>query len=174
MDKIKAENANSMRESCQLYHFIKQNDIFQTFQEGEVSFNPTYKRKKNENTFVNKNAQPPSWTDRIFYRSHNRENLVLKSYSSLEEVFGSDHRPVKADFDLFLEYPFYFSDPFEVNNVMPCSVMIQNMILEFDYQKIVSLYDFLNIEVNEGAGIKILFQAEFLCETKELKIQIKD
>jgi len=55
---------------------------------------PTYKRSIEENFYINKKNQAPSYCDRILYKNNvQSENQVLY-YDCQEGVLGSDHRPV--------------------------------------------------------------------------------
>jgi hypothetical protein len=84
--------------------------MFQTFQEGKISFQPTYRRDRLTSSYSNKKGQSPSWTDRIFHRSASGEGIQLLSYRSHEEVFGSDHRMVQADYRVKVEMPFVLQE----------------------------------------------------------------
>jgi len=66
------------------------------FQEGEISFAPTYKLIAGKDLYMVK-GRIPGWTDRIIYREGGA--LKLKSYDSNNEIKFSDHRPVFAQFE---------------------------------------------------------------------------
>jgi len=40
----------------------------------------------------------PAWTDRILYKIEDENTLeaTLHSYESIDQIYGSDHKPVKA------------------------------------------------------------------------------
>ncbi|KAL5071979.1 hypothetical protein RYX36_022866, partial [Vicia faba] len=40
----------------------------------------------------------PAWTDRILFKIEDSDNIevTLHSYESLNQIYGSDHKPVKA------------------------------------------------------------------------------
>ena len=71
-------------------------------------FNPTYKREHNEEGYLNKKEQPPSWTDRILIKNNWNSKLRIIQYSCLEDFYGSDHRPVFAELEIPLKLPDYF------------------------------------------------------------------
>ena len=90
--------------------------VFRGFQEGDISFPPTYKYDKRSNQFdTSTKGRCPAWTDRILFTSKNNnqdivdENvntssswgLRLKEYFSVD-IRSSDHRPVVAQFDCSL------------------------------------------------------------------------
>jgi hypothetical protein len=46
-------------------------NVFVEFEEGKISFMPTYKFKKESNEYDREKLRIPSWCDRILYRSEN-------------------------------------------------------------------------------------------------------
>uniref|UniRef100_A0A7S4LHD9 Inositol polyphosphate-related phosphatase domain-containing protein n=1 Tax=Eutreptiella gymnastica TaxID=73025 RepID=A0A7S4LHD9_9EUGL len=84
----------------------KKGNVFNGFQEGAISFNPTYKYHKEDGKATNQydksgKARIPAWTDRILYKTNfpfNPSSLTLNKYYSLEKesLRVSDHRPVVA------------------------------------------------------------------------------
>lgn len=40
----------------------------------------------------------PAWTDRILFKIEDENDMeaTLHSYESMDEIYGSDHKPVKA------------------------------------------------------------------------------
>jgi hypothetical protein len=64
------------------------------YYEYEIRFPPTYKRNKFEAGYFNKKNQAPSYTDRILFKNNTSNPVHLHSYNSLDNVYGSDHRPV--------------------------------------------------------------------------------
>lgn len=73
------------------------------YAEGEIRFLPTYKRSKVDDSFFNKKDQAPSYTDRVIYKNNTVTPINTHNYTSLEDVYGSDHRPVIFDFDMELK-----------------------------------------------------------------------
>jgi len=62
-----------------------------TFQEGQITFNPTYKYDPNSDVYdTSKKLRVPSWTDRILFRGQEIE----LDYYNRQEFQLSDHRPV--------------------------------------------------------------------------------
>ena len=79
--------------------------IFSGFAEGVLSFKPTYKLDKESDDYdTSPKRRIPSWTDRILFKSCSsfKEGIILRSYSSIESIKTSDHRPVVAQFDISL------------------------------------------------------------------------
>ena len=72
------------------------------FQEGEIAFAPTFKRAPYDNTTF-KLKRNPAWTDRIlYYAEHGLQQLKLEAYDANNLVSLSDHRPVFAQFHLYV------------------------------------------------------------------------
>lgn len=62
--------------------------------EQEIKFKPTYKHIKYEPGYFNKKNQAPSYTDRILFKNNTSNTVLYNNYTSLDHVYGSDHRPV--------------------------------------------------------------------------------
>jgi hypothetical protein len=99
--------------------------VFDRFQEGRITWGPTYRFDKEKNVFSNKRAQAPSYTDRIVWRSlPGVANFVRQcSYSSVPTCFGSDHRPVCAHFLFVTMRPFTGLSPLSIlQDVAPATL----------------------------------------------------
>lgn len=72
--------------------------VFRGFEEGPLTFAPTYKYDPGTQTFDSSHKQrTPSYTDRILYKcKRNGENGTLEclEYTSVPSVCTSDHKPV--------------------------------------------------------------------------------
>jgi len=80
---------------------LKGNSIFKGFEEGDIGFAPTYKFELFSQEVNTEKKRPSAWTDRILYSCNNKEAVLeQKNYDSNRKVFGSDHRPVFAQFTL--------------------------------------------------------------------------
>jgi phosphatidylinositol-bisphosphatase/inositol-1,4,5-trisphosphate 5-phosphatase len=80
---------------------VKEDSVFKGFEEGEINFAPTYKFELFSQEINTSKKRPSAWTDRILYSNSNKEaRLEQRSYDSNRKVFGSDHRPVFAQFSL--------------------------------------------------------------------------
>ncbi|CAG8454959.1 3089_t:CDS:10 [Ambispora leptoticha] len=123
---------------------------FDEFEEGRITFPPTYKydiRTNNWDSSDKKRA--PAWTDRILWRSKESDGIKQLAYRSHMDIAQSDHKPVSAIFTMkvkkILPYKYkdvYLSivrelDRFENDNMpdakVSCSV--------FDYGEIKYLGD---------------------------------
>jgi len=68
--------------------------VFPEFEEGKISFAPTYKYKVGQHEFETEKRRIPPWCDRILYRGE----AQLQFYTSVASVCESDHKPVTALF----------------------------------------------------------------------------
>lgn len=81
------------------------------YEEGVIGFLPTYKRGRQENSYVNKKNQSPSYTDRILIKNNTTHETEMKKYDVLDNVFGSDHRPVVCELIINLKQTRYVDEP---------------------------------------------------------------
>mmetsp|Transcript_9069 Transcript_9069/g.11703 ORF Transcript_9069/g.11703 Transcript_9069/m.11703 type:complete len:482 (-) Transcript_9069:148-1593(-) len=77
---------------------------FSGFQEGRISFPPTFKFDKNNNIYDSSHKmRVPSWTDRILFRfDPSLLSVQVMEYKSFRNVDQSDHRPVCATLKITL------------------------------------------------------------------------
>ncbi|CAL0322423.1 unnamed protein product [Lupinus luteus] len=83
----------------QLLQEAERGQIFNGFCEGTLTFKPTYKYNKGSSDYdTSYKVRVPAWTDRILFRIEDENNIeaTLHSYESMDEIYGSDHKPVKA------------------------------------------------------------------------------
>ncbi|KAI8638810.1 Endonuclease/exonuclease/phosphatase [Parasitella parasitica] len=78
---------------------------FQMFEEGHITFAPTYKYDPGTDQYdTSEKRRAPSWTDRILWKkgreSATKQSLQLKSYKDCMEMMMSDHKPVRALLEL--------------------------------------------------------------------------
>eukprot|EP00949_MAST-11_sp_MAST-11-sp1_P002419 g2419.t1 len=92
----------TMLEHDQLRREMQNGNVFEGFQEGGITFPPTYRWTKGKAVVSNKKNQSPSYTDRVLWRSAPGQTGKLRqlSYSSNHDILQSDHRPVVAEFAL--------------------------------------------------------------------------
>ena len=96
-EKIFTENfMNDFSENEELKKFEK-NDLNQFgIIEAEIKFPPTYKFKKNTNSY-NISKRVPSWTDRILFK--NNEYIKPLEYDKID-INLSDHKPIFGLFEI--------------------------------------------------------------------------
>ncbi|GES89205.1 type II inositol 1,4,5-trisphosphate 5-phosphatase isoform X3 [Rhizophagus clarus] len=88
---------------------IKQ--AFDGFEEGQITFPPTYKYDFGTNIWdSSEKKRSPAWTDRILWRSQKNEWCKQLSYKSHMEILLSDHKPVSAIFEMKLKVCAHIED----------------------------------------------------------------
>ncbi|XP_043231645.1 inositol polyphosphate 5-phosphatase E-like [Amphibalanus amphitrite] len=84
----------SLLEWDQLNHAKHKGRAFEGFNEGVISFLPTYKYDPGTNTFDTSHKQRiPAYTDRILFKSR-RDGVRCIKYDSVQPFSTSDHKPV--------------------------------------------------------------------------------
>ncbi|KAK4390640.1 Type IV inositol polyphosphate 5-phosphatase 11 [Sesamum angolense] len=69
------------------------------------SFKPTYKYDVGSSEYdTSEKVRVPAWTDRILYKVEDKDNIdaCLHLYESVDGIYSSDHKPVKAHLCLTL------------------------------------------------------------------------
>ncbi|KAG6591335.1 Type IV inositol polyphosphate 5-phosphatase 11, partial [Cucurbita argyrosperma subsp. sororia] len=94
-----------LRRRDQLMQEAERGRIFDGYCEGTLSFKPTYKYNVGSSKYDSSyKVRVPSWTDRILFKLDELEKISanLCSYDSMDEIYSSDHKPVKAQLCLRL------------------------------------------------------------------------
>jgi hypothetical protein len=84
LDEINKGNIKLLLLKDQLIKQRQTNQVFYDFQEPDINFNPTYRRKKGTDQYSNKKNQSPSWCDRIMVKTDRDVDLI--HYDSVKEV----------------------------------------------------------------------------------------
>nr|XP_018264769.1 phosphatidylinositol phosphate phosphatase [Kwoniella dejecticola CBS 10117]OBR86927.1 phosphatidylinositol phosphate phosphatase [Kwoniella dejecticola CBS 10117] len=93
---IEDGDLDSLLGSDQLLNAMDAGETFIGYDEGPISFKPTYKYDNGTDYYdTSEKQRVPAWTDRILFRG---SSLRLKDYNRAE-LMTSDHRPVYAVFD---------------------------------------------------------------------------
>ncbi|KAK1373113.1 type I inositol polyphosphate 5-phosphatase 8 [Heracleum sosnowskyi] len=103
--------------------------IFGGFEEGQISFPPTYKYVINSDEYVGQTSiskekrRTPAWCDRILWKG---EGLKQIWYERVESNI-SDHRPVCSLFSVEVNAPYQF----ELNSTSkkPCGLVLEEVLL---------------------------------------------
>ncbi len=64
------------------------------YAESEIDFIPSYKMSTEEESYVNKRDQAPSYCDRCLFKNNLPMKHSVDLYRCMHNVLGSDHRPV--------------------------------------------------------------------------------
>ena len=102
---VEKNNLNYILKNDQFYKYRNYKSDFNLINEGNITFNPTYKfvKGKNEYEYNEEKLRVPSWTDRIFYV--NRNGIKVLMYNSINDIVLSDHKPVIGVFEIFCKNP---------------------------------------------------------------------
>ncbi|CAG8439804.1 7372_t:CDS:10 [Ambispora gerdemannii] len=74
---------------------------FDEFEEGQITFPPTYKYDVRTNNWdSSEKKRAPAWTDRILWRSKDSDGIKQLAYRSHIDITQSDHKPVSAIFTM--------------------------------------------------------------------------
>ncbi|XP_057973939.1 type IV inositol polyphosphate 5-phosphatase 11 isoform X2 [Malania oleifera] len=83
----------------QLLQEAESGQIFNGYCEGTLAFKPTYKYNVGSSNYdTSYKVRVPSWTDRILFKLEDFDKIsaALHSYESIDGIYSSDHKPVKA------------------------------------------------------------------------------
>ncbi|XP_044511790.1 type IV inositol polyphosphate 5-phosphatase 11 [Mangifera indica] len=83
----------------QLLQEAKRGQIFDGYCEGSLTFKPTFKYNVGSSNYdTSHKVRVPSWTDRILFKIEDPDkiNASLHCYKSIDDIYSSDHKPVKA------------------------------------------------------------------------------
>ncbi|XP_014679357.1 PREDICTED: inositol polyphosphate 5-phosphatase OCRL-1-like [Priapulus caudatus] len=82
----------------QLYTQKKKGRAFKTYEEGPITFRPTYKFDPGSDTYdTSEKCRVPAWCDRVLWKGQHVKQLTYRSHPTL---MISDHKPVSALFDV--------------------------------------------------------------------------
>jgi Ca2+-binding EF-hand superfamily protein len=102
VDKMLSLNMHDkLLENDQLRIEQSKGNVFQRFNEGPLNFRPTYKFDKKSDVYdTSRKQRIPAWTDRILWRSNGGHAIDLIAYDCENSVKISDHRAVRAIFNI--------------------------------------------------------------------------
>lgn len=89
---------SALKDNDQLSLLLQFEKAFAGFEEGPLTFHPSYKFDKHSDMYDTSSKQRvPAWTDRILYSTS--PSFRLLSYASINAIKTSDHRPVYASLE---------------------------------------------------------------------------
>ncbi len=105
----------------QLLKQIASGNVLSGFSEGPLEFLPTYRWERSSDFISYKRGQAPSYTDRILHQSLPgvADKLSLVEYTSAPQYYGSDHRPVRALYELSLRTQYLPPPPLLTHTLIP-------------------------------------------------------
>ncbi|RLV89996.1 Polyphosphatidylinositol phosphatase INP52 [Spathaspora sp. JA1] len=98
---------NELIQADQLNDEKRNGGAFKQFNEGVITFPPTYKYDKGTSNYDSSEKQRvPSWTDRVLFTSSTglSQDLTLLKYDSVTDLVLSDHKPVYGVFDIKVDF----------------------------------------------------------------------
>ena len=102
-DLIERKDFSLLKKRDQLNIEREKGNVFQNFEEGDLTFAPTYKYQPNTNQYerrAEKKIRAPAWCDRVLYRTMNKKFLQVKQINYFRsELLPSDHKPVGSFFE---------------------------------------------------------------------------
>lgn len=121
----------------ELHGEMAKGNVFYNFQEGELTFAPTFKVVRGTPGFDYQRLRIPSYCDRILWHSlpMHQELVQLQEYGAIERYTTSDHKPVYAVFEI--EVPRRLKRYRHVipESTLKCTVDFQSMRLLGLYEK---------------------------------------
>eukprot|EP01128_Nolandella_sp_AFSM9_P005317 TRINITY_DN2547_c0_g1_i1.p1 TRINITY_DN2547_c0_g1~~TRINITY_DN2547_c0_g1_i1.p1 ORF type:complete len:516 (-),score=108.15 TRINITY_DN2547_c0_g1_i1:245-1660(-) len=104
---VKEKKLNVLFQNDQLYAEMQKNNVFFGFEEGLISFKPTYKFDRGTRAEYSEELQRvPSWCDRVLWDAYEGSPLTQLSYDAAHELMTSDHSPVYSVFELGVLRPY--------------------------------------------------------------------
>eukprot|EP00117_Sycon_ciliatum_P035229 scpid27559/ scgid26752/ 72 kDa inositol polyphosphate 5-phosphatase; 5-phosphatase that induces arborization; Phosphatidylinositol 4,5-bisphosphate 5-phosphatase; Phosphatidylinositol polyphosphate 5-phosphatase type IV len=103
---VQSDKLSTLLEHDQLTNAMNTGDVFDGFEEMEITFPPTFKFDVNSDMYDSSTKQrTPSWTDRVLYTSRPSTRVEGLFYGCCQDVYYSDHRPVFALFRVTIRPP---------------------------------------------------------------------
>lgn len=101
-DRVKCKDWEALAEVDELANERRKSNVFVNFQEGPLRFPPTFKYDPGAPHNGYNTSRIPSYCDRILWHSlpARRPSVALVSYTALNDIVSSDHRPAQAVFDI--------------------------------------------------------------------------
>jgi len=80
----------------------EQGNVFQGFEEGSITFKPSYKFIPGTDLYDDRlggKLRTPAWCDRILWKNNNHFNHIKQDYYNIALLNNSDHKPVVSLFE---------------------------------------------------------------------------
>ncbi|EQC25891.1 hypothetical protein SDRG_16263 [Saprolegnia diclina VS20] len=91
----------------QLLLEVAKGNVFQGFQEGAITFPPTYKFQAGTSFYdrrPDKKVRAPAWCDRVLWKAKDPSAVRQLYYGTVMEIDISDHKPVAATFQAKIQH----------------------------------------------------------------------
>ncbi|KAF0685523.1 hypothetical protein As57867_022536, partial [Aphanomyces stellatus] len=103
---VEKRNFDLLLSRDQLNQEREKGNVFQGFEEGPITFAPTYKFQAGTSFYdrrPEKKVRAPAWCDRILWKAQ-PDTVKLRHYGAAMELDMSDHKPVGAQFLIKVNY----------------------------------------------------------------------
>uniref|UniRef100_A0A7S1XGQ9 Inositol polyphosphate-related phosphatase domain-containing protein n=2 Tax=Compsopogon caeruleus TaxID=31354 RepID=A0A7S1XGQ9_9RHOD len=99
-----SQEFQSLADEDELSLELSDDGVLSCFREGSITFPPTFKCLRNVEGTVYDSDRVPSYCDRILWHSlpTHQFHLHLSTYRSVPGISTSDHKPVAAEFEVFV------------------------------------------------------------------------
>lgn len=121
----------------ELVHEMALGNVFADFEEGAITFAPTFKVERGMAYPSYQSLRLPSYCDRILWRSLplHKTHIKQTEYSSVPRIDSSDHKPVYAVFDMVIPLPVPII-PFPApRDSVKCVIDFKRLVLHGLYEK---------------------------------------
>lgn len=96
--KILCGDLASLKKYDQLIRSMASEEVYQSFFEPEIQFQPTYKYCVGSNEWdASDLKRKPAWCDRILWHEAVQDKIIVQSYTSHKQHMTSDHQPISAE-----------------------------------------------------------------------------
>ncbi|GMH01952.1 hypothetical protein Nepgr_003791 [Nepenthes gracilis] len=131
---VESQEWSELLENDQLRTELVNGGMFQEWQEGAISFAPTYKYQPNSNTYygrhhgkTDKKKRSPAWCDRIIWygrglkqHEYTRGESKLSDHRPVKAIFSADVRLGRLDSKIFYPEGRKLEESFEASGLIPC------------------------------------------------------
>ena len=158
---IEKNDLEILRQKDQLNIERAKNRVFHGFQEGMLTFAPTYKYQPGTDLYetrAEKKLRAPAWCDRILYKNANKDLQIKLLDYRRSSLMPSDHKPVSGNFYCTLK---------EV-------VETKERVVFQELMSFLKKYPSSKLPVLEMKGLKINFEKILFETKKESVIELKN
>ncbi|KAF3987302.1 hypothetical protein FT663_04507 [Candidozyma haemuli var. vulneris] len=102
---VETGSFDELTDADQLQAEMAKGGAFSELRESPLRFYPTYKFDKGTSNYdTSEKQRVPSWTDRVLFRSINKDGMKALNYGSVMDIFVSDHKPVFSTFKVNIKF----------------------------------------------------------------------
>lgn len=137
IDMIANRRFAEIAEFDELIHEMALGNVFSGFEEGQITFSPTFKVERGMRYSSYQSLRLPSYCDRILWHSLplHKNHVKLVEYSSVPRIDSSDHKPVYAVFDMVIPLPVRIISLPAPRDSVKCVIDFKKLVLHGLYEK---------------------------------------